>query len=274
MSESNHLITSYFQSTVLSRKRPLPEENDKYYLPNCAENKKRRKIVNDTDKRQQRLDFGQSNIGPVYCRNCEYVYEQTNPEDIAAHEKHHNRAQTLDAFKVTPKQLENWKLAHYYREDDNKIYFHVKKISKSTLVKKIDKLLEETLNKELEEESKDIWGLSNSVDGYIYIQKVLNKSSYIGGIAFVEYVKEGKCWKSCKTLRGNFLGLHGIWIHPLIRRKKVGTELLDFVRDVHIPSLEFPRDSFLIDHSTEDFKEFISSYTGKSISEVLTFVTL
>ncbi|CEF61845.1 N-acetyltransferase ESCO, zinc-finger domain and N-acetyltransferase ESCO, acetyl-transferase domain-containing protein [Strongyloides ratti] len=273
MSNSNNLITNYFKSTTPLLKRSLPIEIDKCSNSHFGQTKIKRKYINDSDKRQQRLDFGQRNIGPIYCRDCEYVYEQTNPEDVKAHDKYHNRAFTVDAFKVTSKQLEIWKEVHFYKEDENKLYFHIKKTSKSTLIKKIEILLEETLNKELEEESKNIWGSLNTREGYVYIEKISNKSSYIGGIAFVEYFKEAKILKSFETVKGNFLGLYILWVHPLIRRKKIGTNLLDVIREIHLPLIYFSKDSFLIDHSTQVFEDFISSYTDKHISDILTFVT-
>uniref|UniRef100_A0A0K0EQ08 N-acetyltransferase ESCO1 n=1 Tax=Strongyloides stercoralis TaxID=6248 RepID=A0A0K0EQ08_STRER len=275
MPSSDNLITNYFKSKTSSLKRPSSTGvGDKCDISNFIQPKVRKIILNDTDKRQQRLDFGQRNIGPIYCKECDYVYEQTNPEDVKAHDKHHNRAYTVDAFRVTSKQLEIWKKAHFYKEDGGKIYFHVKRASKSTLIKKIEILLEETLNKELEEGSKNPWGLLNTREAYVYIETILNKSSYIGGIAFVEYFKEGKNLKNSITVKGNFLGIYNFWIHPLIRRKKIGTKFLDIIREIHLPSIFFPKDCFIIDHSTQVFEDFISSYTGKPISDMLTFVRL
>uniref|UniRef100_A0A0N4ZP72 N-acetyltransferase ESCO1 n=1 Tax=Parastrongyloides trichosuri TaxID=131310 RepID=A0A0N4ZP72_PARTI len=269
---SSNLITNYFTSKNTSKKRPRLEETNEDKDTIITKNKKR--VFYDTDKNQQRLDFGQRNIGPVYCRACDTMYEQTNPEDVKAHEKYHNRHTTLDSFKVTLKQINNWKKLHLFKEYDGKLFFHIKKSSRSTLINKIEEILKNTLNNELGNEVKNPWGTKISREGYAYIHKVSDKIFFIGGISFVEYLKEAKNCSNKVVAKGNFLGLYFIWIHPLIRRRKIGTELLDVIREIHIPSINFTKRHILIDHSTEDFKNFISSYTNMHISEILLFTAL
>ncbi|XP_078361975.1 uncharacterized protein LOC144646304 isoform X2 [Oculina patagonica] len=222
-----------------------------------------------TGKKQEQmyLDLGQKDFGHVTCPTCGMVYTRAQPDDEAAHIRHHK------SF-VSGLRFPGWKnecVVKDYHDgrvimvspDDHPL--HLKKIEEVRKV--VDSELGFVADVPYRRSgaktflfitTKKVVGCSVAVQidqGYPVLPSPGESSTPEKQIA---------AWCCSTTPQSAQCGISRIWVHSQYRRKKVATRLLDCVRMNFIYGCIIPRELVAFSDPTPDGKRLAKSYAGTS----------
>lgn len=216
---------------------------------------------------QMYLDLGQKDFGHVTCPTCGMVYTRAQPDDEAAHIRHHKSF--VNGLKFT-----GWKNECVVKEyhdgrvimvspDDPRL--HLKKIEEVRKV--VDSELGFVADAPYRRSgaktflfitTKKVVGCAVAIQidqGYPVLPSPEESSTPEKQIA---------AWCCSTTPQSAQCGISRIWVHSQYRRKKVATRLLDCVRTNFIYGCIIPRELVAFSDPTPDGKRLANSYAGTS----------
>lgn len=268
-------IMRYFKSvsgpkckTVLiangaSSSSTLPAENSPG-TKNRITPKKKKKA---TKQEQMYLDLGQKDFGHVTCPTCGMVYTRAQPDDEAAHIRHHK------SF-VSGLRFTGWKNECVVKEYHDGRVIMVSPDNHPLHLKKVEEV-RKVVDSELGFVA-DVPYRRSGAKTFLFIttKKVVGCSVAVqidqgypvlpspGESSTPE--KQIAAWCCSTTPQSAQCGISRIWVHSQYRRKKVATRLLDCVRMNFIYGCIIPRELVAFSDPTPDGKRLAKSYAGTS----------
>jgi len=269
-------ITRYFKSTtgpkcktkLINNGVPSPKTS---WAENSPEVKNResppKRKKSGKKQEQMYLDLGQKDFGHVTCPTCGMVYTRAQPDDEAAHIRHHK------SF-VSGLRFTGWKNECVVKEfhdgrvimvgpDDHPL--HLKK------VEEVRKVVDSELGF-----VADVPCRKSEAKTFLFIT-----TKKVVGCAVAVQIDQGypvlpspgesstpekqiAAWCCSTTPQAAQCGISRIWVHRQHRRKKVATRLLDCVRMNFIYGCIIPRELVAFSDPTPDGKRLAKSYAGTS----------
>ncbi|XP_068747981.1 N-acetyltransferase ESCO1-like isoform X2 [Montipora capricornis] len=280
-------ITKYFRSTTGCRSKARSADNgiSSYRMSSTEKsemrNRKQRGKWNYTvehhrlspprrkkpGKKQEQmyLDLGQKDFGHVTCPTCGMVYTKAQPEDEAAHIRHHK------SF-VSGLRFTGWKNECVAKEYHDGRVIMVGPDAHPLHLRKIEEV-RKVVDSELGFVADAPSGKTEAKTFlFISVRKVV-------GCAVAVQIDQGypvlpspgesstpekqiAAWCCSTTPQLAQCGISRIWVHSQHRRKKVATRLLDCVRMNFIYGCVIPRELVAFSDPTPDGKRLAKSYTG------------
>ncbi|CAG9535939.1 unnamed protein product [Cercopithifilaria johnstoni] len=238
------------------------------------ENKKRRRTLAD-DPKQMILDAGQKLFGHQQCKQCGMVYDCDSLSDRKQHQEFHSRFLSTRWFRVQTAQLDIWKRAVFciveQFEGNYSHIFCITQTSKCTLKARVDKVIQECINKELgyAPDLAQVWTSDGRRQAWVYIT-ASDTYYFIGAIVLVEKISkeqlqhtEENCGSSdvVSTSSNVYMGVNRIWVHQTLRRKGIAAFLLDHARLHFVSSDSVPREMIAFNSLTDSGFAFAKNYT-------------
>ncbi|WKX99946.1 hypothetical protein Q1695_014650 [Nippostrongylus brasiliensis] len=245
------------KSTSSSPRTPLFELEPKQPI------RKRPKLsVGAHDIKQTTLDAGQKKFGGQYCQECDMMYSAESIDEVAMHDKHHNRLTDISNVKVSTSQLNLWLRKECSYSTSRGPVFRILPTSMSSLKRRSEQLIEEIVNPSVGfSPGLSIWGWDDRRTVWL---SVISEgcTHYMACVIVTEPLYSAQCSVSGETIRDDdpIIGVNRIWTHPHARRKGVASDVLDIVRSRYFTGETVPRHRVAFSDPTDSGRRFAEHY--------------
>ncbi|RXM30081.1 N-acetyltransferase ESCO2 [Acipenser ruthenus] len=254
-------------------------------LPKPAKLQRNIKRNKDSEKQatdQLIIDAGQKHFGAIACKSCGMIYTAGSPEDEFQHTQYHQSL--LDKIKFV-----GWKkervVAEYW---DGKIILVLPDDPKYA-VKKADEV-RQLADNELGFKQVSLSCPSRSKT-YLFVNsekmivgclvaeqiklafRVLNEPAEQKEVKKHELLEHHRAW-CCSTKPENAIcGISRIWVFSLMRRKGIGSRMVDTVRNSFMYGCHLSKEEIAFSDPTPDGKLFASNYCETPAFLVYNFIS-
>ncbi|KAM4694998.1 N-acetyltransferase ESCO2 [Discoglossus pictus] len=273
-------IYSIFSTPALNKKRVLDLRGE-ISSPVCSstpsstpaalnkiqrQNKRRKEVKTSED--QMIIDAGQKHFGPVVCSTCGMIYAAASLEDEAQHAQYHQRL--LESIRYV-----GWKKERVVAEFwDGKIIMILPEDPKYA-IKKAEEV-RELVDTELGFNQATL-SCPSQAKTYLFV----SNEKKIVGCLIAEPIRQAfrvlceplpqesdqhdtaersRAWRCCTKPEPAICGISRIWVFALMRRKAIGSRLVDAVRNCFMYGSYLTTDEIAFSDPTPDGKQFASTY--------------
>nr|XP_015198870.1 PREDICTED: N-acetyltransferase ESCO2 isoform X1 [Lepisosteus oculatus]XP_015198876.1 PREDICTED: N-acetyltransferase ESCO2 isoform X1 [Lepisosteus oculatus] len=244
-------------------------------------NTKRKKELEKSSTDQLIIDAGQKQFGATTCKSCGMIYSADSLEDDFQHTQFHQRF--LDSIKFV-----GWKKERVVAEFwDGKIILVLPDDPKYA-VKKAEEV-RQLADNELGFQQVSL-SCPSKTKTYLFVNnkrmivgclvaehikqafRVLENSGSTNNVTKHDFMEHHRAWCCSTQAEKAICGVSRIWVFSLMRRQKIGTRLVDVVRNTFMYGSLLTKEEIAFSDPTPDGKLFATKYCETPAFLVYNFI--